>query len=31
MGGEGLLLRFIKLAGGGWNENPDVLTVRPAY
>lgn len=30
-GGEGLLLRFIKLAGGGWNENPDVLTGRPEY
>ena len=30
-GGKGLLLRFIKLAGGGWNENPHVLTGRPAY
>ena len=28
---KGLLLRFIKLAGGGWNENPHVLTGRPAY
>lgn len=28
---KGLLLKFIKLPGGSWNENPGILPGRPAH